>query len=127
MISSSVVAVDAAELVPEVVRDVDEHAAPLHAGERHVLQAEMVREAEVVAAVAGCVGFRPDEIDARAVAVVEDGFLDPVAVGVELGARVGERVPLRRVLQRERHDVVGPHVDVTRVCPTWGCRFWWTL
>ena len=56
-----------------------------------------------------------DEVDAGAVAVVVDGLLDPVAVGVELGADVGERVPLRRVLQRERHDVVGPHVDVLGV------------
>ena len=60
MISSSVVAVDAAALVAEVVREVDEHAAALHAVERHVLQAEVVREAAVVAAVAGrVVGFGP--------------------------------------------------------------------
>ena len=114
MISSSVVAVDAAELVPEVVREVDEHAAPLHAVEGHVLQAEVLREAAVVAAVALGVLLRPDEVDAGAVPVVIDGFLDAVAVGVELGARVRERVPLRRVLQPERHLVVGPHVDVTR-------------
>ena len=107
-------AVDAAELVAEVVRHVDEHAAALHALVRHVLQAEVVREAAVVAAVARRVLLRADEVDAGAVAVVEDGFLDAVAVGVELGARVRERVPLRRVLQRERHDVVGPHVDVAR-------------
>ena len=46
---------------------------------------------------------RSDEVDAGAVAVVVDGLLDAVAVGVELGADVGERVPLRRVLQPERH------------------------
>jgi hypothetical protein len=49
------------------------------------------------------------------VAVVVDGLLDTVAVGVELGADVGERVPLGRVLQREGHHVVGPDVDVLRV------------
>ena len=58
-------AVDAAELVAEVVRDVDEHAAALHAVERHVLQAEVVREARVVAAVACGVLLRPDEVDRR--------------------------------------------------------------
>ena len=68
----------------------------------------------VAAAVAGRVVLRADEVDPGAVAVVEDGFLDAVAVGVELRARVRERVPLRRVLQRERHRVVGPHVDVAR-------------
>ena len=69
----------------------------------------------VAAAVAGGVVARADEVDAGAVAVVVDGLLDAVAVGVELGADVGERVPLRRVLQRERDHVVGPHVDVLRV------------
>ena len=58
---------------------------------------------------------RPDEVGAGAVAVVVDGLLDPVAVGIELGADVGERVPLRRVLERQGHDVVGPHVDVLGV------------
>ena len=61
------------------------------------------------------VGLRSDEVDAGAVAVVVDGLLDPVAVGVELGADVGERVPLGRVLQRQGDHVVGPHVDVLRV------------
>ena len=56
-------AVDAAEFVAEVMGDVDEHAAPLHAGERHVLQTEMLGEAEVAAAVAGGVFLRPDEVD----------------------------------------------------------------
>jgi hypothetical protein len=48
---------------------------------------------------------------AGAVAVVVDGLGDAVAVGVELRAHVRERVPLRRVLQPDRHRVVGPHVD----------------
>ena len=101
----------------QVVGEVDEDAAPLHAVERHVLHAEVVREAAVVAAVARGVGLRSHEVDAGAVPVVIDGLLDPVAVGVELGADVGERVPLRRVLQREGHHVVGPHVDVLGVAP----------
>ena len=82
-----------------MVREVDEDAATLHAVERHVLQAEVVREGAVVAAVARGVGLRSDEVHAGAVAVVIDGLLDAVAVGVELGADVRERVPLRRVLQ----------------------------
>ena len=110
-------AVDAAPVVAEVVGEVDEDAAALHAVEGHVLQAEVVREAAVLAAVARGVGLRSDEVDAGAVAVVVDGLLDPVAVGVELGTDVRERVPLRRVLQREGHDVVGPHVDVAWVAP----------
>ena len=69
----------------------------------------------VAGAVAGRVGRGPDQVDAGAVAVVVDGLLDAVAVGVELGADVGQRVPLGRVLQRERHHVVGPHVDVLGV------------
>ena len=75
----------------------------------------MLGEARVAAAVAGGVVGRADEVGAGAVAVVVDGLLDAVAVGVELGADVGERVPLRRVLQRERDGVVGPDVDVLRV------------
>ena len=66
-------------------------------------------------AVARGVVGRADQVDAGAVAVVVDGLLDAVAVGVELGADVGERVPLGRVLQREGHHVVGPHVDVLGV------------
>ena len=69
-------AVDAAPVVAEVVGQVDEDASPLHAVEGHVLQAEVVREAAVVAAVARGVGLRSDEVDAGAVAVVVDGLLD---------------------------------------------------
>src|SRR5204863_469602 len=83
-----------------------EDAAPLNAVERHVLEAEVVCEAEVPTPVAARVGLRSDEIDAAAVPVVVDGLVDPVAVGVELGADVRERIPLRRVLQGEGHLVV---------------------
>ena len=107
--------VDAPPVVAQVVGQVDEDAPPLHAVEGHVLQAEVVSEADVLAAVLPRVGLRSDEVDAGAVTVVVDGLLDSVAVGVELGTDVGERVPLRRVLQRQGHDVVGPDVDVARV------------
>ena len=69
------------------------------------------------AAVTGRVVLRTDQVDAGPVAVVVDRLLDPVAVGVELGADVRQRIPLRRVLQRERDDVVGPDVHVLRVAP----------
>ena len=107
--------VDAAPLVAEVVGEVDQHAAALHAVERHVFETEVVRERPVPAAVAAGVVARADEVGAGAVAVVIDTLLNAVAVGVELGADVRERVPLRRVLQRQRDHVVGPHVDVLGV------------
>ena len=93
MISSSVARSTPRPVVPEVVREVDEHAAALHAVERHVLEAEVVREAAVAAAVARGVVLRADEVDAGAVAVVVDGLLDAVAVGVELGARRARASP----------------------------------
>ena len=85
--------------------------------ERHVLQPEMVREAPMVTAVAGRIHLRADEVDAAAVSVVVDGLFDAVTIGVELGTGVGERVPLRRVLQEEGHLVVVPDVDELRVAP----------
>ncbi len=93
-----------------MVDEVDEHAASLHAVERHVLEPEVVREARVPRAVTAGIGARSDEVDPAAVTVVVDGLDDTVAVGVELRTHVRERVPLRRVLQPERHLVVGPHV-----------------
>ena len=114
-------------VVAEVVREVDEHAAALHAVERHVLQAEVVREAaRARRRRRAASALRSDEVDAGAVAVVVDGLLDAVAVGVELGTDVRERVPLRRVLQRERHHVVGPHVDELRVAHS-RISLMWTL
>ena len=82
-----------------------------------MLEAEVVREGPVRAAVAAGVGSGPDQVDPGAVAVVVDGFLDPVTVGVEFGTDVGQGVPLRGVLQREGHHVVGPHVDVLGISP----------
>jgi hypothetical protein len=81
----------------------------------HVLQAEVVGEAGVAATVAAGVGVGPDDVDAAAVPVVEDGLLDAVTVGVELRADVAEGVPLRGVLQSQRDRVVGPHVHVAGV------------
>jgi len=80
-----------------------------------VLEPEVLGEAPVAESVAGCVVGGPDEVGAGAVAVVVDALLDAVAVGVELGADVGQRVPLGGVLQGERDHVVGPHVDVLGV------------
>ena len=85
-------AVHAAPVVTEVVHEVDEHAAALHAVERHVLEAEVVHERDALAAVGRCVGLRSDQVVAHAVAVVEDRFLVAVAVGVELGTGVREQV-----------------------------------
>ena len=87
-------AVDGLEVVTEVMRDVDEHAAPLHAVERHVFEAEVVRERNMRTAVAARVLLRTNEINAGAVAVVVDGFFDTVAVGVELGTDVARANPI---------------------------------
>ena len=74
----------------QVVGQVDEHAASLHAGGGHVLQAQVAGEAAVAAAVAGGIRLRSDQVLAGAVAVVVHGLVDAVAVGVELGADVRE-------------------------------------
>ena len=49
MISCERRQVDAAPLVAEVVGEVDEHAAALHAVERHVLEAEVLARSSVAA------------------------------------------------------------------------------
>ena len=77
-----------ADPVVAVVRmQVDQHAAALHAVERHVLETEVMRER---AATTRRVRGGPDQVDAGAVAVVIDRLLHAVAIGVELGADVGE-------------------------------------
>ena len=53
--------------MPEVVGQVDEDASPLHSVEGHVLEAEVVRKAAVIAAVSRRVGLRSDEVEASAV------------------------------------------------------------
>ena len=93
MISWSIAELDRLRVVPEVVREVDEHAAALHAVERHVLEPEVVREARVPGAVAARIVARTDEVGAGAVAVVVDGLGDAVAVGVELRARRARASP----------------------------------
>ena len=110
-------AVDPAPVVAQVMGQVDQDAPPLHALVRHVLQAEMAGETAMVPTVAGGIGLRPDQVYPGAVPVVVDRLFDPVAVGVELGADVGQRVPLRRVLQGEGYHVVRPHVDVLGIAP----------
>ena len=89
--------------------------AALHAVEGHVLEAEVVRERRVARGRRrGRRRDGPDEVDPGAVAVVVDGLLHPVAVGVELGAHVRERVPLGGVLEPEGDRVVGPDVEEAR-------------
>src|SRR3546814_17184211 len=77
--------------VPQVVGEVDEDAAALHAVGGHVLEPEVVGEAAVAAAIPGGVVGRPHEVGAGAVAVVVHGLLHAVAGGVELSADVGQR------------------------------------
>jgi len=76
-----------------VVGQVDEDAATLHALVGHVLQAEMMGEAAVVAPVPGGVGCGPTR-STPARYRCSRRLVDPVAVGVELGADMGQRVPL---------------------------------
>ncbi len=76
---------------------------------------EVLGEGGVAGTVTGRVRGGADQVDAGPVAVVVHGLLDPVAIGVELGAHVGQRVPLGRVLQRQGDHVVGPDVDVLGV------------
>jgi len=50
-----------------------------------------------------------------AIAVIEDDLRLAVAIGVEQLPDMGERVPLRRILQRHLDDVVADHIDEPRV------------
>ncbi len=96
---------------------VDHHGAALHAGARHVLDAEpggtdMAAGRDLLAAA---IVDRPDHVLAGAEAVVEHHFGLAVAIDIELLAHMCEAVPLRRILQRQQHDVVAYHVDELRV------------
>ena len=95
--------------------EIDHHGAALDRLGRHVLDAELVGVAEMAAAVAAGVGLRADHVDARLEAVVVERLGHAVAVGVEEAADMGERVPLRRILQRQDHAIVARHVDEQRV------------
>ncbi|CFV98299.1 Uncharacterised protein [Bordetella pertussis] len=86
-----------------VARQVQQHAAALHAVLGQVLDAQLERGrgAAGIAAATGVVGVgRPDDVDAGAVAVVIAQLGAAVAVGVEQRADVGQRIPLRGVLHR---------------------------
>ncbi|MBI5719959.1 MAG: hypothetical protein HZC37_19980 [Burkholderiales bacterium] len=102
----------------EVVGQVDQHAAALHAMLGQALDAERaghrLREARM--RFAGLLVFmrRPDLV-AGTVAVAEDRFSDAVAVGIEAAADMREAVPLRRVLQAHQHEVVVDDVGELRV------------
>ena len=69
---------------------------------------------------------RTHEVDAGPVAVVVDGLLDPVAVGVELGADVGERVPLGRVLSASV-TTSSAHTSTYLGSPKSGISLMWML
>jgi hypothetical protein len=58
---------------------------------------------------------RGPHVLAGAKPVVEHQLGGAVAIGVELAADVGERVPLRRVLQGQQHEVVAHHVGEQRI------------
>ena len=58
---------------------------------------------------------RQDNIVAGAKAIVVDVLGYSVAVGVELGPDVAERVPLGRVLGPEQNRVVADHVAPARI------------
>ena len=69
----------------------------------------------MAAAVAAGVGLRADDIGAGLEAVVVERLGHAVAVGIEHAADMGERVPLRRILQRQDHAIVARHVHEQRV------------
>ena len=54
---------------------------------------------------------RPDDIFTGAEAVVEHHLGLAVAVDIELRAHMGERIPLRRILQVHGHEVIAHDVD----------------
>ena len=95
--------------------EIDQHRAALNCLRRHVLDAELVGVGEVAAPVAAGVGLRADHVGARLEAVVVERLGHAVAVGVEHAADMGQRVPLRRVLQRQDHAIVAGHVHEQRV------------
>jgi hypothetical protein len=106
-----VIETDRMPLAPEMVVQIDHHAAALRAVLGEELDAERLRLAALEAIPSLGILLRSrDHVLARAEAVVEHELRLAVAVGVEAAADVGERVPLRRVLQRHQHLVVADHV-----------------
>ncbi len=97
----------------EVSFQIDHDAAALHAGGRHVFDAQppraLRRRHRAFAAIAIIDGT--DHILAGAKAVVIDHLRPPIGVGIEVLADMGEAVPLGGVLQRHLHDVVARHVE----------------
>ena len=112
-----VVKADGMPLPAEVRVQVDHHAAALHAVLGEVLDAERLR-ARALEARPGFgvrIFFCRNDIVTGPIAVVKNRFRLAVAVGVEDAADVREGIPLRRVLQREQHEVVADHVGLHRV------------
>jgi hypothetical protein len=99
----------------EVLLEIDQHGAALDRLGRHVLDAELVGVAEMAAAVSAGVGLRADHVGARLETVVVERLGHTVAVGVEEAADMGERVPLRGVLQRQDHAIIARDVDEQRI------------
>ena len=106
-----------------VRREVDHHAAALHAGRRHVLDTQPLRA--LVRAERGhepvvAVGDRADDVRIGTEAVVIDVFRLAVAVHVEHLPDMREAVPLRRVLQRQQHLIVADDIERGRIVATQG-------
>ena len=88
--------------------EIDEHAAPLHAGGREIFHAQLVR-AEPLFRILGT-----NEVHTAAPAVVIDLFRHAIAVGVEHLPDMAQTVPLRGILQVEEDGVVADDVAIFR-------------
>ncbi len=112
-----VVVADGAELAAEVHGQIDQHAAALHTMYGQCLDAERVGVAVVMSArmrgeIVGLgIVHRSDDLGVGPEAVVVDAFGHTVAVGIEQRADMGQRIPLRRILQGQQHLVVAEHVE----------------
>ncbi len=94
-------------LIAEVMAQVDQDPASLHARLRHALDAERDRAEVALPPAAGGVH--------DPVAVVENLLRGIVAVRVEQRSLVGEPVPVRRVLGVEHDRLVRAHVGEARI------------
>ncbi len=101
----------------KMVVQIDHHAAALRAVLGKVLDAERARLRSFVLrpGLACCVLRRGPHVRAGAKAVVEHDLALAVAIGIETAADMRKRVPLRRVLQREEHQVVADDVGEVRI------------
>ena len=88
----------------ERLDEIDQHAASLRAGHRHLLDAELqaFRAARLIGA---------ERVDARPPAIIIGRLEHPAAVDVIHPAPMGKAVPLGRILQAHRHAVIAADVD----------------